>query len=84
MLARARHTARLTTGRLVHRCAGQKLEYLVERGFVKSYDGKGDPTLAVVLRDPRPLEAGKSTWNMLTACLVFFRTCALWGTQGRI
>lgn len=72
VLVRTYCRTQVVDGLLVHRSAGEGCEFLVERAFLKSTDRQGKPLLACLMRDPRPLTAGKASWNVWTACREFF------------
>jgi hypothetical protein len=59
-------------GHTVRRYAGKSVEFLVERGFVKTSDGVGEPIVASLARDPVPLLHGKTAWHMFPPACAFF------------
>jgi hypothetical protein len=71
MLTRASFSSTLG-GQTVRRYAGKSVEFLVERGFVKTTDGVGEPIVATLARDPVPLLHGKTAWHMLPPACAFF------------
>lgn len=79
LLTRASFTHELG-GKRVARSAGRAEEFLVERGFLRSTDGTGDPVMVSLGRDPMPLRDGKSAWNLFAALTRFPRFCRLSGT----
>jgi hypothetical protein len=74
-------TARLSSGRLIRRKRGRGVEYLIERGFLKTMIG-GRPRVACVLRDPIPLLNGKGAWDCFAALTKFFPMVRRLGFRG--
>ena len=54
------------------RVGGRGSELLIERGYLKIQDEQGQWQQLALVRDPRPLENGKSAWHHVVACCQFF------------
>ena len=71
-------------GKRVVRNAGKAEEFLIERGFLRSTDSNGQPTMVCLGRDPLPLRDGKSAWHMFSALTRFFPLVQTLGHRGII
>ena len=81
MLTRASFSSTLG-GHTVRRYAGKSVEFLVERGFVKTTDGVGEPIVASLSRDPVPLLHGKTSWHIFPPACAFFPLLQRLGHRG--
>ncbi len=68
-------------GRVVRK-AGRGLEYLLERGFVVSTNGRGELLKAALFKPPTPLDKGKGAWQCFSASCDFFQTLRRLGHPG--
>lgn len=71
-LSMATVVQQVTDARRVVRRAGSAMEFLIERGYIKSFAADGTVSIACLMRDPRPMSAGKSTWCIYDAAASFF------------
>jgi len=62
-------------GRVLH-------ELLMQRGFLKTALPSGDDQVALLIRDPLPLTAGKRSWNLFSAGAAFYPLLRHCGHQG--
>lgn len=82
VLAQATHVAKPMPHVQVRRRAAEAAEYHSERAFIKWTNSFGQPTLAVVLRDLRPLLAGKKGWNLFASAIEHFPDLRFLGFRG--
>jgi hypothetical protein len=68
--------------RIVVRRGGDAAEFLIEKAFVRTWSRSGEPRIAVILRDPRHLAAGKNSWCLYTAAKSFFPSLKDAGATG--
>ena len=54
-------------GALQNSCDRVKREFLLERGILKVAAGSGDMLARVLPKAPRPLECGKTSWELFTS-----------------
>ena len=66
MLTQERYVERSGPFR-TQRVGGAGNELLVQKAYLRTTTAGGDPVVVALLRDPRPLAAGKSAWCLYTA-----------------
>ena len=66
MLTQERYVERSGPFR-TQRVGGAGNELLVRKAYLRTTTAGGDPVVVALLRDPRPLAAGKSAWRLCTA-----------------
>ena len=54
----------------------------MDRGFVKTTDGVGEPIVASLSRDPVPLLHGKTSWHIFPPACAFFPLLQRLGHRG--
>lgn len=57
-------------------------ELLMQRGFLKMRTPSGQDRVAILMRDPLPLTAGKSVWHLFSAAVGFFPLLRKAGAAG--
>ena len=57
-------------------------ELLMQRGFLKTALPSGDDQVALLIRDPLPLTAGKRSWNLFSAGAAFYPLLRHCGRKG--
>ena len=82
LLSMATMTTNLHGHRTVVRKAGQAVEFLVERAFLKTTSATGDPLVTCLFKDPTPLTQGKTAWCEFTAASRFFPLLRTLGHTG--
>eukprot|EP00969_Alexandrium_andersonii_P165571 7316535-Alexandrium_andersonii.AAC.1 len=58
--------------RTVVRRAGAGIEFLTQRAFLKTTAASGAPVVSCLIRDPVPVNKGKTAWHEFGALCSFF------------
>lgn len=82
MLTKFTSSAKTASSRTVVRKAGRVVEFLLQRGFVRTNNAAGAPQVAALLAAPIPLDLGKSAYNLFTALCEFFPVLRKLGHTG--
>lgn len=72
----------VTQERRVVRRAGAAMEFLVERGYIKSISAGGCVSVAALMREPRPMSSGKGSWCIYASAAAFWPGVRSFGHQG--
>ena len=82
MLCQTTITTQVQGQRTAVRKAGQAVEVLIERAFIKTTNAAGDLVMACLVSDPTPLTQGKPSWCHCTAAQRFFPMIRTLGHKG--
>lgn len=82
MLTKFTSSSRTASSRTAVRKAGRAVEFLLQRGFVRTDDASGVPHLAALLAPPLPVDQGKAAYNLFTAACEFFPVVRKLGHTG--
>ena len=74
ILAKSQRVHKVHEHRTIARRGGSAADMLIEKGFLRTWDGCGESSTSAVLRDPLNLTAGKTAWCLFSGAKAFFPT----------